>query len=410
MKLDFFIDSHCHLFTIADIPLFRPLELADGTLDNPFLYGLLPFAMFARLAIRPERIVREYQPYIRFFENEPGQNVALLTGQVTEALKYTQPPNAITGSNVVLTPLIMDFDAGGQVTKLKGQLERLKTAVSAVTSSVKVLPFLGLHPGRTDAKELLQEVSSVKDRGGYEQTDTGSFIGVKLYPPLGFDPADSAFTQFYTRLARMEVPVTVHCQKRSFELVKHGGNLAHPKNWIKAFALMGADATRLRINFAHFGGEEEVARTVSFDKKDGNQLSTEEVYAGICRDTWTYTIISMLKKYPNAYADLSAFDFYNKKAVAALHWLLYLDKQARLGENLGPYKLEDKILWGSDYPMILGDKIQIYWTLLNKFITTFHFQGMPLSPIEYPPRDALMNQEEFLRKVFCDNPRTFLFG
>jgi len=424
-KLDYFIDSHCHMFTIADIPICKPLELVVGKSDNIGTYGLLAFSIFARAFINPEKKLQHYMPYIKYFENESLQNVDNLSNEVLAALDEAKSSGyPIETDNVVLTPLIMDFDLGASVTKLRAQADRLVAAIGAKDNrNVKILPFLGIHPGRTDADTLINryKVTSVANRGGYKLTNNGDFVGIKLYPALGFDAyPDSdpqlraSYLSFYKKLANMEIPVTVHCQKSSFELTKNAEEFTRADNWELVFAgLSDSEANKLRINFAHFGGEDGVKRTVWFQSKDENQLNfySDNAFNKIRRDSWTYSIVKMIKKYRNAYADISAFDFTDQEAVPALHWLLYKDSQGLLVEDDRnyPYKLEDKLLWGSDYPMILNSDMASYSALLRKFITSFDFTGRKKARFEYPAPDPSMNQNVFLKKLFCDNPKKFLF-
>lgn len=419
MDFDYFIDCHCHLFTIADIPIYKPLEVAVGNADNLGTYSLLGFSIFARPFIRPEKKLHDYWTYITFFESEPDQNVARLTGEILAGLDLTRSSFGIGAKEKVITPLVMDFDSGASVIKLRAQADRLRSAAKNNTSKVKILPFLGIHPGRPDVETLLADyqVQSVAKRGGYSKTGTGDFIGIKLYPPLGFDPypdndpsLKASYLTFYDKLADMEIPVTVHCQKGSFELTRQTELYTNPLNWELVLQEMRPEqANKLRINFAHFGGEDGVKNAVWFERKDGNQLGfLENEFKKITPDGWTYSIIRMIKKYDNAYADISAFDFSDEQALASFHWLLDQDRKGQL-KDLGPHKLEDKLLWGSDYPMILGGDTLNYAMLLLKFMGAFHLTGRKRAAYPYPEPDQAFTREYFLKKICCDNPQKFLF-
>jgi predicted TIM-barrel fold metal-dependent hydrolase len=402
-SMKFCIDSHCHMFTIADIPLYRMMEQAIDDHSNLGTYALLFLVPF----INAQEKIKDYKTFISYFESEPQQNVARM---VTEFADARKPYPELSADNVVLTPVIMDFDINGRVTKLNAQVARLKTAANAnPDKNTKILPFLGIDPRRgvNGAAGLIKsnDVRSVKERGGYENTTNGDFIGIKLYPPLGFDvyPDNNPepYLAVYRLLADRGLPITVHCQEGSLNLIdKNVANeYTHPRNWEEVLK----KCPDLRINFAHFGSEDEVERTIMYVTETNEPLPSGAI-PNINTKTWTYSIIRMLKQYPNAYSDISAFDFANDPAVTALNWLLYLDKSGQLfNAPNAQYKLEDKLLWGSDYPMPLGKKLKTYSDIMESFISSFKGGA-------YPP---YMNNAGFLafeKKIFCDNPQLFLLG
>lgn len=45
-KIDFCIDCHCHMFTMADIPLYRTMEQAVADHSNFGTYAVLFFVLF----------------------------------------------------------------------------------------------------------------------------------------------------------------------------------------------------------------------------------------------------------------------------------------------------------------------------------------------------------------------------
>lgn len=432
MPPNYFIDSHCHMFTIADIPLYKSIEQVLENKDTPVTYLAFPLIPFIRPFYNPKKALEHYGPYVRFFESEPEQVVQQLAGQTAAGIPASGIGSAIGAVNeVIMTPLIMDFDAGGGVTKLEGQATRLHEAIgaslSALPANVKILPFLGLNPGRSNAGGLLVAfgVKSIAARGGIAATNSGDFIGVKLYPPLGFDvfpennpTLQTQYLAFYCMLAQQGLPVTVHCQKGSFALVdkKTKESFTSPMNWEAVFSkLSAADQNSFRINFAHFGGDDGVYETIDFrDANDSDGKLVEQVFERIWENTWTFSIIRLLKKYPLTYSDIAAFDFDNEEAMVCLLWILYLDAAGKF-DALGSNQLIDKLLWGSDYPMILNSDVNNYKLLLDKFAESFTFATKTVGKFEYPPFDTLptgkkLTQADFIKKLVDDNPRKFLFG
>jgi hypothetical protein len=190
--------------------------------------------------------------------------------------------------------------------------------------------------------------------------------------------------------------------------------LAGPQNW--KLVLQAEGCERLRINFAHFGGEEEVERTAMYFLLP--QYSSEGKY----RRTWTWRLIRLLKTYDNTFADISAFDFRKDSAGTALRQLLALDEAGRFDEPMGldrlppgrkTYKLSDKLLWGSDVPLMLDS--YDYRTLFRHFEDTMKVRGC-LAGIRKGPRGIKIKQnvipgkDAFIAKLTSANPYRFLFG
>lgn len=428
----YFIDSHCHMFTIADIPLYKAIEELVKDKDNLGTYIAFPLIPFIRPFYNPQKALEHYRPYISFFESEPNQVAAQLsTEAVTSVTAAGHEGRVGAVQGVILTPLIMDFDAGANVQKLEQQADRLREAISAenlgLDGNVKIFPFLGLAPDRKNIKALLTkyDVRSVVARGGIEHVPNGSFIGIKLYPPLGFDvfpehdpAAKSRCMSFYSQLAQEGVPVTVHCQKGSFSLVdeKKKDAFTTPFNWEAVFNELSLDGQqKFRINFAHFGGDDSINDTIGFrEAREDDFVLFQRLYDRTYTKTWTYSLIRLLKAYPHTYSDIAAFNFHNEESLVSLLWILYLDAKGDF-DGLGGHRLLDKLLWGSDYPMILNNKVSNYGELLKVFLDSFTFTTRTVGEFQYPPFDRLpaekcFTQAQFLSKLTYENPSKFLFG
>jgi hypothetical protein len=430
IQLDYFIDSHCHLFTIADVPLMETIRHAKKELQHPLFMLLMPMLPFMSL--------EKYKPFINFFESEPEQNVKRLCRELKAALKTQQ----IEPDNIIITPLIMDFDMNGKVTKLDGQITRLVEAVKKQTA-VKILPFLGIDPrkfvydtnkpvfdkdtirAKIDAFLSRYNMKSRDERTNPQNLKSGDIIGVKLYPPLGFkvyqtDEADrAAFNIVYEEFLLRDIPVTVHCQEDSFALTENHTEtmlFTRADNWVKVFSVKPPDLSRLRINFGHFGGEKGVASTIKWKEEIGydptscmedgpNYIVDQRVNKG----GWTYKLISLLKKHPNTYADISAYDFKNAQDAARLMWVLAFDRAGKFND-LGQHNLEDKLLWGSDYPMILDQKkYPNYSYYFSSFVKVINGDIEGLENHTSPDSRQLPPTNELLKKLVWYNPKKFLF-
>ncbi len=143
-----------------------------------------------------------------------------------------------------------------------------------------------------------------------DKTDTrtigrGFFAGIKVYPPLGFDPwpdpaeADVlsgprerstmrrryAFERrkvefLYAFCQKKGIPVTTHCGDSGFQVEDRERSLAFtcPDRWANALH----EFPNLKLNFAHFGTQAEA----------GPRL-------------WMQRIIDLMRDFPNVYADFS---------------------------------------------------------------------------------------------------------
>ena len=296
-----------------------------------------------------------------------------------------------------------------------------------------VLPFLGMDLRRfhkdvdvtpTDALHQFFTQSGVSfklaaDRRNVELLENGDFFGIKLYPSLGFDifPKDNTIrarnVAILRRIKQLDIPITTHCQTSSFECDPKNVssdtliNYANPEKWWKLFKT-NTSLKDLRINFAHFGGEEGIAKVLMWNDEIPDPDEYHSQPGGLFSSSWTYWIVKLIKTYPNAYADLSAFDFEDKKAVASLAWLITRDKQGKYNE-LGPYKLLDKLMWGSDVPMILSDHGS-YQKLFEAFYNVLDFHNFDTGNYELPSNGALPGRDELFERLVSTNPRKFLFG
>jgi predicted TIM-barrel fold metal-dependent hydrolase len=197
----------------------------------------------------------------------------------------------------------------------------------------KIFPFLAVDPRRIGIQKLIE----MKINKG-----NGVFKGIKLYPPLGYLPTHPDLEQIYKYCEQHQIPITVHCSDggiknfkgknyiRSFdsEVVEQvvdfnesGINksrfYAAPNNW--KFVL--SRYPELRINFAHFGG--------------GDNL-----WSGDSR--WMEDILNLTAAYENVYTD---FSYYTKPELA--------DK---IGEIVQRHPvLNNKLMFGTDFIMILLD-------------------------------------------------------
>ena len=269
----------------------------------------------------------------------------------------------------------------------------------------RVYPFFSIDPRREDEFEhgVLGEIKKHVGRGK-------PFTGLKLYTGLGYSPTNpvlydnSEGQSVYGWCQRNRIPITVHCGCSGFshaldknvihgdifypeagEVIpmkdlyddmilkyKHGIfsfddmvierqlYLNHPKLWRKVLEKY----PRLRINFAHMGGSNQVAKYA----------------AGMGTGYWTKQILDLVNDYRNTYTDLSYMTPSQNPEfnIEILYNNIYT--------KLSP-KVQKKILWGSDFYMLDLDEPDLS-RYLEQFKKAF---GSDFSRISYE------NPKKFLR-------------
>ena len=185
------------------------------------------------------------------------------------------------------------------------------------------------------------------------------FTGIKLYPPLGFDPWPDHDTRelekvrfLYSECIRKKIPLTVHCSDGGFIASPKSEELTNPSN--KWYKVLSQDQYRnLKINFAHLGNQ-----------KGG-------------KNDWQKTILSYLSPVSNIFTDCScmtsAVDDYKKVS------------------SLLNMNSENNVLFGTDFI------INLIWSeSYNQYLENFL-----LTPYLSEHHKELMGVR---------NPEKFLFG
>lgn len=388
-----FIDPHCHLFNLVDVPVY---ESAKGLLNMNTMMKLVAFLGAGPVIASgyPLDMLEEYREFVKFFERPQQENVRAFAAEVH---------NAGGAGLTVLTPLVMDFDCvrhpcgvtnknctnkqcpigrqprnvsvANDVT-VQGQYFRLWEAIQEIDASgiwggnVKVFPFIGfdlrkLTPKNSTALTTLKAfwervgVTKAERAKGFAHIENGKSLGIKLYPPIGFNPypqkekkALAKYKEFYEWCIEERIPITVHCQSGSYRAARKQREVdrdTHASNWSALFRDWGKGILKsdysideLRINFAHFGGEDGVEELFRYSASNSFRLD----------DAWTYDIVELLQKYPNTYSDLGAYDWVDSTHVRNFAKVLRAD--AANAFTLGDHSVSDKLLWGSDVPMIIN--------------------------------------------------------
>jgi len=302
---------------------------------------------------------------LALMENDLGEQFVqmhrdLTKDQADEKLRI----NDRTYDRLVITPLIMDFGEAGRYPlpvvyrdfarkPVVNQVIDLFTGIKRYYAEceqplLEIYPFLGINT-RNYPLDGTGNAAGVKDLlakyfadyhacpkclsrtiptfdGNIAAMGSNFFAGIKLYPPLGFDPLpadpDEARKTDYLFgfCAERHIPITFHCNTGGFQVAdrREARRNADPRRWYDVLKKY----PRLKIDFAHFGGNE-------IDPDTGR--------------SWTEEIISFMKEteYPDVYADIAYIG--NDPAY-------YPTLDTLLNEN---YILKERLLFGTDFSIVL---------------------------------------------------------
>lgn len=266
------------------------------------------------------------------------------------------------GRTKLITPALVDFSAWLGATA--GALDRsapmrqqvdVMARISRRRSGPRVHGFVAFDPlrqalfrlrGGPPADEPLAIVKQAVEDSG--------FIGVKLYPPMGFRPTDNAalgdafpahvrnareglgadagrkldaaLDQLYAWCAQHDVPVMAHAAN-SYGSAPDYGLRADPAGWVKVLAKYPT----LRLNMAHFGGF----------NRGGSREHPER--------SWGWTIGKMLASAstPHVYADISSFAEVLQRAPEQRRYIAWLFRKFIEQFPAAPQRL----VYGSDWTM-----------------------------------------------------------
>lgn len=110
--------------------------------------------------------------------------------------------------------------------------------------------FSGYH---RDHAELYEKMGAFKN--DVDTMDSNFFAGIKVYPPLGFDPwpedgkEREKVEYLYRFCIARKISLTSHCSDGGFVTADRAREFASPKRWGKVLERY----PELRLNLAHFG-------------------------------------------------------------------------------------------------------------------------------------------------------------
>lgn len=288
---------------------------------------------------------------------------------------------------VILT-LNMDHMAAGRAKySFNEQIHEIKRIKAQHKNNC--LPFYSIDPRAASGHDLKEQAVTYVGRKG--------FVGIKIYPALGFYPFDPKLEETYKWAEKYKVPIMTHCTRvgsyylgeLSQAMINPPSFAGHETEWpseyeksifpktehldkndkfcdyfseIYNYAIALSKYKKLKICFAHLGGSPEIlkSRTIDLGK------------------SWFTQIIYLMRKFEHVYADIS-YTLYDKEVFPEL---LGLIKDEEIGH---------KVLFGTDYFMTLQENTE------NNLISEFR---------EYVIKNS--EGEDLWEKLSYHNAKTYL--
>jgi predicted TIM-barrel fold metal-dependent hydrolase len=180
-----------------------------------------------------------------------------------------------------------------------------------------------------------------KDSGALEMVrgavEGGGFLGVKVYPPVGFAPLENAVLRRSEKLsARIDLALRAlyaYCEAEEIPITAHTSpgneygigyrNLVSPDRWVPVMKLY----PNLRLNLGHFGHD------YGIDLAHGVNAA----------EAWIRQASALIQAYPNVYADLSCSPLVHDPDYARRYGPYLRDIVAKFP------KVKKRLMYGSDW-------------------------------------------------------------
>ena len=359
---DFIFDTHTHIFGMEYLPeKYFSLRL-PYIVDTEFL-------MYVNENLREEFLGEDNLLYfIKYYKFLKKNN----SEQIARFLIENSPPNTI------FALITMDFTGidPKPPKSFATQIEETKKIIDLFPN--KFIPFFSINPKNISNPLMLPRVFS----------KPYNFFGVALYPSLGYMPSHPTLMKLYEVFEKKRIPVitnssysNIHTtrnlhkllywdydsEKQKFKLKKQTKIFWFKKQYIKFFN--NPDNWRpilkkhpnLYLNFTHSGGIEAWE-----DEKN-------------C-DTWLCSIIDLMERYPNVYADISYLIGYENFAQKFLD--LYHRNKI----------FADRVMFGTDFHFVMIEGF--YNILRSRFVNTIGSEIMNkisrINPLKFLSLEAFI--------------------
>ena len=215
------------------------------------------------------------------------------------------------------------------------QIDNMKKLLQQYPNKLK--GFVAYNPKRENDIEVVEKALK------------NGFTGIKFYPPLGYNPINSM--ELFKFCSKNKIPVFTHCTPTGFEAKKGYGHNANPKNW----EVVLKEVIDLKLCLGHAGGVDGW-----FDKYNHKNIFPESAYAK--------KVVELCTTYENVYAEVGFLDDIDNSQQK--------DEFAKRLEHLfrdtsTTYNLIDKIMYGSDWHVLMNHSGELFKNYAKEFIELF---------------------------------------
>lgn len=389
--MDYFFDQHFHLMDISHPNLISFFGSIESGVAELFTSGaLLPSYILTPKTRRTHTLLSRITNTLTTFAQPIGATLLMmeddLSGAYTshdEEALYPENPYIREGKlhfrnrsydKVALCPMLMDFSAsptsGQSLYYPTPKKEKILTYIDDTLQGFEhyrshhpdglfeFFPFVGINPPMHSLSFIKEILSTYVVTGKKKARDKRRFYGIKVYPPLGYDPWPSDKEErakviaIYEFCTEHSIPIMTHCDDQGFRglTAKEAWRVSEPDAWRPVLAQFPL----LTIDFAHFGWQ--------YTPRQKNPLTVLSSLANKVPDSsWFYQIIALMKSYPNIYADVSF-----SGANAGFYDELYNYLSSLEGEERET--IVRRILFGTDFSVNLM-KVESYTSYYRLFET-----------------------------------------
>lgn len=311
---------------LDEIPILKAIDLDSDKLGKTVLKQILN-----ALSAWGEANDNSRSSLFDFYETFRIALMPSSTAIADEFLGHLEPNDAIVG---LMMDIRGDTESERDKKRFREQLSDLQEA--SLQRPGRVLPFFAVNPKRPNHFELMKDALEYK-----------GFIGVKLYPSIGYEVNHPALLDVYDYCVTHDVPIVMHCSHGGFYVEEDFITYCDPVNWEPILQQRPA----LKICFAHFGGEESLSKP-----------------GGLAGDTWGKKIVDLMETYEGVYADVSYHDEMMSHTDDEEHYLETLT--ALLDRDV----IKDRILFGTDSWMLrMNMADEAYWSYFRTKLSSAHF-------------------------------------
>lgn len=371
------VNVHCHLFNFPFIPakmVKRLSNIPEAVADDRWLAN----AASVLFALVPGNKYDRVKKYL----NNLNKDISLVAIDYHTELCGVDKDSA--GFHIY-TPLMMNLEetpalSGEYTCKYVRQVELMSTL--AIWYPWQMFPFVMFDPRQEHSDSLC--INALENLG---------FLGVKMYPALGYCPdpvvveeigtaghgsapnvhAGRRMRRLYDYCVKENVPITVHASTGGAYSTDVEGNrklnawpLSDPANWTNVL-----EQWALTINFAHFGGDYLTGNNDRMEKS----IEWRKAIQDLIKRSQTNQLIAKV------YADLSYHDMALQDRGTSQKY--FKDLRQLLDDPI----YRERILFGTDASMISH-------TYSEKEYADVFINGLSL---------------DHTNRIFTQNPINFLF-